>query len=111
MNVNATPVSITATGAWEDISGLPSNIEGAFFEVTDSLSDSDFGFRPDGNAAYNGHYANIVGSHSWAACGAVSDVVEGQRGSSTVDFYLYGTVDSDSVVASYNAMQILGIPF
>jgi hypothetical protein len=96
MNTNATDISLSTTGSWTDLSSLGTDIDGIFVEVVSSTSSISWGLRPDGDADYDGHYADLTRQHAWSSAGAVSDVVEGKIEGTAVDFFLLGTVDADA---------------
>jgi hypothetical protein len=95
-NTDASDISLGTTGSWTDLSSLGSDIEGIIVEVVSPTANYAWGLRPDGDADYDGDYADITQNHGWGVCGTVSDIAEGKIENTAVDMFLIGTIDSDT---------------
>ncbi len=86
-NTNATDVSLTTTGAWTDLSALPSGANMGFIEVA-STSAYRYGLRKNGSSEDIYKDARM---HPWGIveCGA-SQIIEGEIESTNVDFFVVG---------------------
>lgn len=90
-NTNATDMSLSTTGAWTDLTALPSGATGAFFNVP--IGADAFGLRQ------NGSTENIVNTypHAWAMVAADSNgLIEGYSTWGLVKFYMVGYTTSGS---------------
>ncbi len=84
-NTNATDMSLSTTGAWTDLSALPTGATGAFFNVP--LGADAYGLRQNGSSE------NIVNGypHGWSMVAADSNgLIEGYSTNGLVKFYLVG---------------------
>jgi len=88
-NTNATDVSLTTTGAWTDLSALPSGANMGFIEVIDaSIGQLDYGLRKNGSSE---DIYQMVYAHTWGIveCDA-SQIIEGKIENTNVDFFVVG---------------------
>lgn len=79
--------SLTTPGTWQNLPVLASGAVGAIYEVIQSDSTAEYGFRQDGNTS------SILSRpfvHAWGISGAVSQIVEGRISATSVDFFQLG---------------------
>jgi hypothetical protein len=86
-NTNATDVSLSSTGAWTDLSALPSGAIGGYIEAT--RTPYSFGLRKKGTSE------SIYYAPNYGLCCAIveadsSRIIEGKISSTTLDFFLVG---------------------
>lgn len=96
-NTNATDLSLGSTGAWTDLSALPTGAIGGVFELAESTGtvDRKFGLRKNGTT--EDIVRRLQGARGDAIVEAdASQIVEGQINNTNVDFYLVGYFTSAS---------------
>lgn len=86
-NTNATDVSLTTTGAWTDLSALPSGANMGFIEVCPAGADK-YGLRKNGSSEDIYQDARL---HPWAIVECDEDrLIEGEIEKTTTDFFVVG---------------------
>ena len=93
MNVNVVDVSLSTVNAWTDLPGT--HDAGIFAQVISTTTNDElWGLRPNGNANFD-YYQDLQNRHTWTVVGDSSGIIEGKIETTNVDFYVYGTIDSD----------------
>ena len=86
-NTNATDVSLSTTGSWQDLPALPANSVMGFIEVNASAA-ANYGLRQNGSSEEIYYYSFY---HPWAfvECDD-SYIIEGKIANTAVDFFVVG---------------------
>lgn len=88
-NTNATNTSMSTTGSFSDLSSLPTDAKGGFFEVVLSSGQYSYALRKNGSS--ENIYRRAGGSHAFFACECdSSQLIEGKIENTGVDFYMVG---------------------
>jgi len=103
-NTNASDISLSSTGAWYDLSSLPSESGMAFIEVVSSAG-YNFGLRPNGS---NENIVKKIGNHCFAIvpCDA-NGIIEGYIENLGVDFFLIGYTEYTPPSLNLGAMLLM----
>jgi hypothetical protein len=96
-NTNATDYSLSTTDAWTDLTALPANAIGGFFEVNAVSSAVDAGLRKNGTGE---DIYRLLGNRKSAAiieCDG-SQLIEGKIDTANIDFWLSGWATSSGTL-------------
>lgn len=89
-NLNATDVSLTATGAWTNLATLPTGATGAIYETISTSATATFGYRKDGTG--EDIHNRPTKQHDWTTVESASLIVEGWISATGVDTFQIGEI-------------------
>lgn len=105
-NTNATNVSLSSTGSWQDLAALPSGASGAIIEVVGGY-DKTYGLRKKGSGV--DWKKSIEHIHCWHFIPCDSGgVVQGYISDASVDFFVVGYF-TGRIAPSSGGAQIIGL--
>jgi len=94
-NTNATDLSLAGTGAWTDLSAIPSNSSMGFIEVSGGYY--NYGLRKNGSS--EDIYMYGAGSHHWSFVECDNSwLIEGKISNTGEDFWLIGYAEGTTIV-------------
>lgn len=101
-NTNATDLSLSTTGAYTDLTALPSGATGGFIETINNSTTATYALRKNGSS--EDIYKYLI-RHHWAAVECdTSQIIEGKIASTDVDFFLTGY--TTGTAPSYSKIKI-----